>query len=282
MEHALRSQGSDAAPDRIENALRTALQTVVRTAPVADRENPKPANSGKTEGASEGGDPWKILEDELAGEGTAYGSAPNAPTIVAFVGTAGVGKTASLAKLAAHFANRKLRSIGLIGIETPHLGSVDQLQACGELLGTPVRRVRSPAQLAEAVKEMRDRAYIFIDTPPCSLRPVERKNARSPFQPKHLKPFLEAVPGIQTHLVLSATTRARDIQTTVKTFGQIPVNALLFTKLDETHALGHLLGLLQETNLPVSYVTSGREIPDDLETAIPEGLIERVLGGDNA
>lgn len=282
VEHALRSQGPDAAPDRIENALRTALLAVVRTAPVADRENPKLAKSGSPESVSNDRDPWQILEEELAGEGTAARSAPNGPTLVAFVGTAGVGKTASLAKLAAHFANRKLRSVGLIGIETPHLGSVDQLQACGELLGTPVRRVRSPVQLAEAVKEMQDRAYILIDTPPCSLRPVERKSARSPFQPKHLKPFLEAVPGIQTQLVLSATTRARDIRTTIKTFGQIPVNALVFTKLDETHALGHLLGLLQETNLPVSYLTAGREIPDDLETATPEGLIERVLGGREA
>jgi flagellar biosynthesis GTPase FlhF len=280
VEHALRSQGPEAAPERIENALRTALLAVVRTAPVADRENPKPAKSASPDSASKDRDPWQILEEELAGGATASCSAPNGPTLVAFVGTAGVGKTASLAKLAAHFANRKIRSVGLIGIETPHLGSVDQLQACGELLGTPVRRVRSPAQLAEAVKEMQDRAYILIDTPPCSLRPVERKNARSPFQPKHLKPFLEAVPGIQTQLVLSATTRARDIRTTIKTFGQIPVSALVFTKLDETHALGHLLGLLQETNLPVSYLTSGREIPDDLETATPEGLIERVLGED--
>jgi len=281
IEYALRIQSTDAKPATIKGAIKVALSAVARTAPIPDRENP-PSKKRKPAGSPKESDPWSILADDgldsarMDAEANG-GRSPSTPTIVAFVGTAGVGKTASLAKVAAHFANRKLRSVGLIGIETPQVGAVDQLQAYGELLGAPVRRVRSPGQLAEAIQEMRDRAYIFIDTPACSLRPVERKSGRSPFQPKHLKLFLEAVPGIRTHLVLNATTRERDARATVKTFKQIAVEALIFTRLDETNAFGHLLGLLQETSLPVSYTTSGREIPDDLEPATPEGLIARVL-----
>jgi len=281
IESALRIQSADAKPASIKGAIKVALSAVARTAPLEDRGDP-PSKKRNPSGSPKDSDPWSILVDEgldaaVIDTGVDDSTSPSTPTIVAFVGTSGAGKTASLAKVAAHFANQKLRSVGLIGIETPQVGAVDQLQAYGELLGTPVRRVRSPGQLAEAIQEMQDRAYIFIDTPACSLHTAENRNGRSPFRPKHLKRFLEVVPGIQTHLVLNATTRARDARTTLETFKPLAVEALIFTRLDETNAFGHLLGLLQETDLPVSYTTCGRGVPEDLEPAMPERLIERVL-----
>lgn len=288
MKYVLRSRGAEATRREIHEELTKALNSVIRVAPIPDRQNPRPveeAEAEKGKNQTEGDDPWKILESDTPEElGSEFfsedpgGTAAEAPSIIAFVGTAGSGKTTSLAKVAAHFANQKLRTAGLIAIETAHDGSGERLKSYGDLMGVPVRRVSSPAQLAEAVKAMGDCAYLFIDAPACSLREAERTNGRSPFEPKHLKLFLESVPGVQKHLVLNATTRARDLIGTAKAFEPLAIDALLFTRLDETGALGHLLSLLQETGLPVSYTSAGREIPGDLDSATTEGLAEKILG----
>jgi flagellar biosynthesis protein FlhF len=249
MDHVLRSRGAGATTEDLYAEVKLALNSVLQAAPVPERK--KTSRRG--------------AEDNKAADAARPEAA--SPFIVAFVGPAGVGKTTALAKLAAHFAIRRARSVGLISIES---SNPDSLGAYADQMGVPVRRVRTPAQLAEAVKELRDRVYIFIDTPACA--------ARGSFAPQKLHAFLEAVPGIQTHLVLSATTRLRDLLAIADAFKPLFVDRLLFTKLDETATLGHLLGLLQETGLPVSYLSTGQEIPEDLEPASADRLVKRFLG----
>ncbi len=288
IKYVVKQLGADATDEAIQNKLRTTLRSAVRTAPILDRENPKIVEgiSARDEDEASQSDPWSILDDDpfaddLVTELSIVDS-DNAPeskpsTIVAFVGTSGVGKTSSLAKIAAHFADKKVRTVGLIGIETPHVGSVDRLEAYGKLMGAQFKKVRSPGQLAEAIKEMSGCAYIFIDTPACSLKEGERKNGRSPFQPKHLQLFFSAAPGVQKHLVLSASTRGRDLNATAEAFDVLDIDRLLFSKLDETDALGHLFGLLEKTKLPVSYLTAGQEIPGDLDEVNADEMVERMV-----
>jgi flagellar biosynthesis protein FlhF len=293
IKYVIKQLGADATDEDIQNKLRTTLRSAVRTAQILDRENPKIVEglSAKDEDEASKSDPWSLLDDDpfadtddLAAELTIVenDSTPDSKpsTIVAFVGTSGVGKTSSLAKIAAHFANKKLRTVGLIGIETPHVGSVDRLEAYGKLMGAQFKKVRSPGQLAEAVKEMSGCAYIFIDTPACSLKTGERKNGRSPFQPKHLQLFFSAAPGVQKHLVLCANTRGRDLNATAEAFDALDVDRLLFSKLDETDALGHLFGLLEKTKLPISYLTAGQEIPGDLDEVNADEMVDRMVSGE--
>jgi len=289
IKYVIKQLGADATDEDIQNKLRSTLRSAVRTAPILDRENPKIVEglSAKDEDEASQSDPWSILDDDpfaddleaevsIVDNDSAPDSKPS--TIVAFVGTSGVGKTSSLAKIAAHFANKKVRTVGLIGIETPHVGSVDRLEAYGKLMGAQFKKVRSPGQLAEAIKEMSGCAYIFIDTPACSLKKGERKNGRSPFQPKHLQLFFSAAPGVQKHLVLNANTRGRDLNAAAKAFDTLDIDRLLFSKLDETNALGHLFGLLEKTKLPISYLTSSQEIPGDLNEVNAEEMVERMVG----
>jgi len=290
IKYVIKQLGADATDEDIQDKLRTTLRRAVRTAPILDRENPKIVEglSAKKEDEASQSDPWSILDDDPFAEDMSAeltivdsDSAPESKpsTIVAFVGTSGVGKTSSLAKIAAHFANKKLRTVGLIGIETPHVGSVDRLEAYSKLMGAQFKTVRSPGQLAEAIKEMSGCAYIFIDTPACSLKTGDRKNGRSPFQPKHLQLFFSAAPGVQKHLVLSANTRDRDLSAAAKAFDTLEIDRLLFSKLDETDALGHLFGLLEKTKLPISYLTAGQEIPGDLDEVNADEMVERMVNG---
>ncbi|PKM81498.1 MAG: flagellar biosynthesis protein FlhF [Firmicutes bacterium HGW-Firmicutes-13] len=190
--------------------------------------------------------------------------------IFCFVGPTGVGKTTTLAKLAAHFAIFKEKRVGLITIDTYRIGAVEQLKTYAQLMGLPIEVVMSPKELSRAIEDMKDLDIIMIDT--------AGRNSKNHMQIGEIKGFLKVVPGAVIFLVLSVTTKCKDLITIADNFKPADYNSLIFTKLDETDTFGSILNLTSYTSLPVSYLTIGQKVPEDLEIATEERLTSLILG----
>ncbi len=183
---------------------------------------------------------------------------------IALIGPTGVGKTTTIAKLAASYLLNGGASIALVTIDTYRIAAVEQLKVYGEIMNLPVEVVLTPEQLQEAFARHQDKELILIDTAGRSPRDVPSL--------EELDRFLGPEAGIENHLVLAAPTRDRELQETVLRFGKLPLHSLIFTKLDECDQRGSLLNVPLRGNLPVSYLTNGQRVPEDLLAAEPSSL----------
>ncbi|AHF07773.1 flagellar biosynthesis protein FlhF [Desulfitobacterium metallireducens] len=194
------------------------------------------------------------------------------PRVIALVGPTGIGKTTTIGKLAAGFSIVDKRSVALITADTYRVAAVEQLKTFGEIIGVPVDVVMSPSGLKDAITSHSDKELIFVDTA-----------GRSPHHELHmseLKSFLDKAQPELTILVLSATMHSADQFKVFRRFEPLCTH-LLFTKLDETVNGGSILNLIEQTNLPVAYLTNGQNVPDDIEAATPERLARYILGEEN-
>jgi flagellar biosynthesis protein FlhF len=180
------------------------------------------------------------------------------------VGPTGVGKTTTVAKLAALFALQAGRKVGLITVDTFRIAAVEQLKTYAKIMGLPIEVALDAASLRSAVTALSDRDLILVDTAGQSPRDEESLRELASFFPAEL--------GLEVHLVLSVTTRTRDLGQILGRYAALRPTRLLLTKLDETECLGPLLSLPLGSRLPVSYLTTGQNVPDDLEEASPAGL----------
>jgi flagellar biosynthesis protein FlhF len=184
------------------------------------------------------------------------------------VGPTGVGKTTTVAKLAEHLSNRHPV---IITIDTFRIGAVPQITMLGELLGVPVEIAYSPQELAHKVANYGQGRIVLIDTP-----------GRSPYAADDLLElghYLAAVPDKTVHLTLAAGAKFNDMHHTLEAFGPQSIDNLIFTKIDETETLGAAFSLACETGLPLSYLTRGQRVPEDLEPAAAERMVEFIMGG---
>jgi len=182
-----------------------------------------------------------------------------------FVGQPGVGKTTTLAKLATRFRLLQKKKVALITIYTYRYGSSDQLKMYGDTIDVPVEVVMTPAELRQAVEAHGDKDHILIDT--------VGRTSKNTGQVLELKGFLEVIPGEQDiFLVISASTKDRDMFRVIKDFRIAHFNKFIFTKTDETETLGSMLNVVSRTGLPIAYYTDGQSVPDDLEKAHPKKL----------
>jgi flagellar biosynthesis protein FlhF len=195
--------------------------------------------------------------------GTSLGGQPTQPSkVIALVGPTGVGKTTTLAKLAAQSTIHQDLSVGIISTDTFRIAAVEQLRAFAEMMGAPFRVAFTPQDLRATLREFQHKDRIFIDT-----------TGRSPKDAASLKAmrgFLADMP-IEVHLCLSAGTRRRDLIATLRAFEPFEPRYLTLTKWDETLAPGEALSLAIERNLPLSWITNGQNVPEDLLPA--EGTI---------
>lgn len=192
--------------------------------------------------------------------------------LVALVGPTGVGKTTTIAKLAANFRLREKKKVGLITVDTYRIAAVEQLRTYADIIDLPMHVVSTPREMRDAVNSLSSLDLILLDTA-----------GRSPHDDvkiQELKSFLEEAQADEVHLVLSTTTGASSLEKTAKQFAAAGTTHLILTKLDEAASLGNLLPLIRSSRLPLSYVTDGQSVPDDIAPAESARLARVILGMD--
>lgn len=189
--------------------------------------------------------------------------------IAAFIGPTGVGKTTTIAKLAAAFSIREGYRIALITADTYRIAAIEQLKTYADIIGIPFDVVYTPQDFKSALENHSDKDLILVDTA-----------GRSPKNQQHideLQALLAIEPTIQTHLVMSLTTKYKEALEIVDCFGVCSPTRFLFTKMDEATNLGTVVNLLHYSPAALSYITTGQNVPDDIEFADPERLASLVL-----
>ncbi len=189
---------------------------------------------------------------------------------LALVGPTGVGKTTTLAKLAADYLTHHDGKAALVTIDTYRIAAVEQLKVYGEILCLPVEVVFTPEDLQAVFARHADKDLILIDTAGRSPRDGQSLD--------ELTAFLGPDSGVSNQLVLAAPTRDRELQETVRRFGRLGLESLIFTKLDECEERGSLVNVPIRQNLPVSYLTNGQRVPEDLMTAKPATIADFIIG----
>jgi flagellar biosynthesis protein FlhF len=193
--------------------------------------------------------------------------------IMMFVGPTGVGKTTTIAKLAARYAYKLSRrhKVGIITLDTYRIGAVEQLMTYAKMMRLPIETVVDPSDFSVALNSLRHNEYILIDTVGSSQHDKEKIEKLSQF----LK--VDTFAEININLVLSAVTKYEDLIDIYKNFSILPIDTFVFTKLDETKNYGNIFSLLIETKKPVSYFSIGQEVPDDLIEAGADYLLKGIL-----
>ncbi len=194
--------------------------------------------------------------------------------VVALVGPTGVGKTTTLAKIAAGFRFDLGCRVGLIALDTFRLGAVDQLLQYAELISAALEVVSSPEQVTAALQRLSDCDLVLLDTAGRSPHDAD--------QLAELQKFLEFAVPQSTQLVVSATSSATYMEEVVERFSVLNPTNLLITKIDEAVNLGNWLGALRSNKLPISYLTNGQHVPQDIVVASARRLASLLLGNQHA
>ncbi len=192
-------------------------------------------------------------------------------SIVAFVGPTGVGKTTTIAKLAAGFSLYRGKRVAMITADTFRVGAIEQLRLYGELLEIPVQTIYNTDDARRIMDELKDYDLILVDTTGTS--------PSNKMQIKKTKGLLDAISPTDVHMVISAATKDQDMDEILNSYKEMHYSKLLVTKLDETRTYGTILNAIKMTNCPLSYITSGQNVPDDIEIASSEKIAEMILGG---
>ena len=192
------------------------------------------------------------------------------PTIIALVGPTGVGKTTTIAKLAANLCLREHRKVGLITIDTYRIAAVDQVKTYAQIIDVPLEVVMSPNDLRDAVARMTDRDVILIDT--------AGRSQRDRLKIKELREFFDVIELDEVHLVLASTCGPAVLMETIRRFREVGVDRVIFTKLDEAVGFGVILACLEKADAQLSYVTTGQDVPDDIHVGERKALAKLILG----
>ncbi len=191
-------------------------------------------------------------------------------TVAMMIGTNGAGKTAAITKLAAHYQLEEKKSVAIVSLDTYRLASVEQLRMYADVLGIPCESALSAKQAAAYVRKHADADLILIDTAGFGEQDLALVHT--------LHQLLKTEPEVQTHVVVSASTREQDLQRQVAQIHALPLLRLMFSKLDETDSFGALYELSHQSGIPLSYWSAGQRVPEDLEVATAPRLAELLVG----
>lgn len=195
----------------------------------------------------------------------------NTSRVVAFVGPTGVGKTTTIAKLAALHVLTGKRSVGLVTADTFRIAAVEQLKTYATILNVPLEVVGEGDSLQSAIQRLSHCDLLFIDTAGRNYFDFECMQG--------IQKLLSDVAVDETYLVLSLTSKPDDLELLASLFQRMTIDKFLFTKMDETSSYGAVLNLLQTYHKPLSYISTGQNVPDDIEVASLESIIRSVVGG---
>jgi flagellar biosynthesis protein FlhF len=197
--------------------------------------------------------------------------AVNGPRIVALIGPTGVGKTTTIAKLAANYHVVHRLRVAMITIDMYRVGGAEQLRVYADLIQAPLSVVESPEQFRQALDQYNDYDMVLVDT--------AGRSQYNWMQILELAGFFKGINNLNIELVLSASTKYKDNIAAIERFSQVGVSHLIFSKIDETNEFGTLLNLSLGKKLPISYITTGQSVPDDIDTAEPWMLSRLIVNG---
>jgi flagellar biosynthesis protein FlhF len=190
--------------------------------------------------------------------------------VVALVGPTGVGKTTTVAKLAANFKLAHGFRPGLVTVDTYRIAAIEQLRTYAEIINLPLAVANAPGEMRRAIDELGDVDLVLIDT--------AGRSPRDEVKIRELADFLAEAQPDEVHLVLSAVAGERSLRAAVERFAMVRADRLILTKLDEADGLGGVLAVLGQADRPVSYLTTGQAVPDDIEPADRRRLARLILG----
>lgn len=191
------------------------------------------------------------------------------PQIFALIGPTGVGKTTTIAKLAAMYAIMERKNVALLTVDTYRIAAVEQLKTIAEIMEVPIKVVYSVAQMKEAIMGFHDKDVIFIDT--------AGRSHKNPLQVEELKTYMEIAEPNETFLVLSGTSKYNDLLDIMDVYSNFNISRLIFTKLDETSSYGPIYNIACKSKIPIAYFTNGQNIPDDIEVADHLKLVQLMM-----
>jgi flagellar biosynthesis protein FlhF len=190
--------------------------------------------------------------------------------VIALIGPTGVGKTTTLAKLAAHYVLQERRSVALVAADTYRVAAVDQLRTYAEILGVPIEVVYAAEEIPGALTRTAGAEIVLVDTAGRSHRNAAHMD--------ELRRYLGALQADEVHLVLSLTSSERDARAMVEGYWPYGFDSFLFTKWDESASPGLIYQLVQRYRRPFSFVTTGQSVPEDIVAANPARVAEAILG----
>jgi flagellar biosynthesis protein FlhF len=184
---------------------------------------------------------------------------------IVMTGPTGVGKTTTIAKLAAQFSINEKQKVGLVTADTYRIAAVEQLKVYADIIGVALDVVLTPKELREAVRRHSDKDIIFIDTAGRSQQDATRLT--------ELKGFIESAEPDENHLLISSTTDTDEVFNIIEKFSIVDVSSFIFSKIDECRKPGLIFNVLSNCEKPVSYITTGQDVPEDIEVATEPGLL---------
>ena len=197
------------------------------------------------------------------------------PVVIFFIGPTGVGKTTTIAKVASSLSVNNKKKVALLTTDTYRIAAADQLRTYASILEVPFRVIYSEDELSIACDDFKDCEYILVDTAGHSHKSEELLIKQ--------KSFMECLPETvskQCFLVLSATTKYKDLKKIVDNYRSVSDFQLIFTKLDETSTLGSLYNITCYSDSSIAFVTCGQNVPDDIETFNAQRIVKQLLGGE--
>ena len=196
------------------------------------------------------------------------------PKVVFFIGPTGVGKTTTIAKIAAEYQLDKKKKVALLTADTYRIAAAEQLRTYAGILEVPFRVIYSAEEISQAVRDFQDYDYIMVDTAGHAHQNEDQREI--------IKGLIHAADGLtdtDVFLVLSATTKYNDLKKIVDAYREVTDYRLIFTKLDETEERGNMFNIRLYTGAEICYVTCGQNVPDDLESFNPQKTVKLLLGG---
>ncbi len=196
------------------------------------------------------------------------------PRAEVFVGPTGVGKTTTIAKLATELSVNQKKKVALLTVDTYRIAAAEQLRTYASIIGIPFRVIYSEDEMRQAAEDFKDYDYIMVDTAGHSLKNEELKESVETFIR-----VLEELMECENFLVLSATTKYRDLIEIADVYSEMVAYKLIFTKMDETGAKGNLYNVRMHTGAPIAYITNGQNVPDDIAIFDAQRIVKNLLGG---